>query len=195
MNPILNLIFQRVVQAPRSGRVRYWQVGLAVLAVTVLAEALAQRRRERQNTSRRVYRQQQQVAWAPPGWVFPVAWNSINGVLVYGLTRLLNRPHLRHRNVLLGLQGLIWVLYATYGYVAFRKQSPILSGVWTLADLGVAGTSLALAARSDKAVAWSLVPLTAWLAFASTIALPQALRNPDPLFGTPSLLNRPLSLN
>ena len=134
---------------------------------------------------KQIYESLNQPPWAPPAWVFAPAWILNNMILLYGNKRLMEAPDtLPHKKVLLGLQGAIWGVYATFNYVYFKKKSPVLAAIWTQADMIFALTSLILASRGDRKIALSFVPLTLWTSFASTLAWYQALYNPDDLLKT-----------
>lgn len=172
-----------------TGRYRWWHGALFFGAVTAVS-ALATRRR--QGNPKSLYQQEHLPVWAPPAAAFPVVWPLNNLVLVTGSLRLLNNPGLPYRRELLALQAVLWADFLTYGIVYFRWRSPILSAVWTLTDAAAAATSLVLARRTgDQRLTLAYLPITAWTSFASTIALYDALRNPDRFFGTAAPLAHP----
>jgi translocator protein len=87
------------------------------------------------------------------------------------------------------LQGAIWVIFFSFNYIYFNKKSTILAAIWTMADAVLATTSLAIAAKLDKKLAGSYLPLTVWTLFASTLADYQALKNDDPILHTKAMLD------
>jgi len=134
---------------------------------------------------RRFYEGMRQAPFAPPAWAFVPVWTVNNISTLWGNLRLLNRPEgTPHRRALLVLQGASWLLYATFGYVYFRKKSPILAlaNTATMWLLTIASVVLGLKdGRRD--VALSLVTLLAWLTLATPVAAYQAVENPDELLG------------
>lgn len=168
--------------------VRWWEIALLTAAVTVLSR-LATGKPPKQNRDYYEHKTKQ-PAWAPPGWVFAPAW-TLNNIFVFkALLQLLrNEKNLPERNKLLVLQGLIWSVFLSFGYVYFRKRSNVLGGVWTVADAIFSTMSFLIARRVDKKLANNYLPLMAWTGFASTVAVPQALQNKDVFLGTRAWLN------
>ena len=169
-----------------SARVKWWHGALFLAAVTGLSSlAFVATSRRKQDD---FYENEHLPAWAAPGWVFGPAWLLINASLVGGGVRLLNAPPFANRRVLLGVHGLMWLDFVTYGVVYFRLRSQILSHVWTLGSVLFSYTGIGLARAHDRRLTASMVPLAAWATYASSLTWYQVLANPDPLFGTPALL-------
>ncbi len=120
----------------------------------------------------------------PPAWAFPVIWFTLTPLQLWGDLRLLTTPRtIRHRVALIGLQGALWLLYASFSAAYFTLGSPILAAVWTLSYAVLASFSVALAWPDDRRIALLWAPLVAWTGYASLAALHGVLLNPDPLFG------------
>ena len=120
----------------------------------------------------------------PPGWVFPVVWFSITLIQLWGDVRLLSAPWtIPHRGALIGLQGALWLLYFSFGFVYFTLGSPILAAAWTMSYFIIACFSVAFVWQDDGWIAVSWVPLVLWTGFASVVAVHGVILNPDPLFG------------
>jgi len=160
-------------------RYRWWHaVGFGVAAN--LISGAAGRREE----DRRYYEEMEQAPFAPPGWVFGPVWGINNVSVLWGNLRLLNLPKdAPNRRTLLALQGLSWAIYSTFGYVYFRKGSPILALAWTATMWILTIASVVLSLGTDRKVAASLGTLLAWLTLATPVATYQAAKNPDPLLG------------
>lgn len=169
-----------------SRPVKWWHGALFLAAVTGLSSlAFIATSRRKQDA---FYENENLPAWAAPGWVFGPAWLLINAALVSGSVRLLNAPAFPNRRLLLGLHGLMWVDFVTYGVVYFRLRSQILSHAWTLGSVLFAYTGIGLARAHDRRITMSMVPLAAWATYASSLTWYRVLANPDPFFGTPALL-------
>lgn len=153
----------------------FWAVGSGLSGISV----------GRRAEDRRFYEGLEQAPFAPPGWVFVPAWTLNNASVLWGNLRLLNLPKdAPNRRTLLALQGLSWLLFFTFGYVYFRKKSPILALANTATFWVLTIVSAVLSVRSGrKDVALSLGTLLAWLTLATPTAAYQAVRNPDPLLG------------
>jgi len=164
------------------GRYRAWHAFLFWLLANGASGLTVGRRRG----DRRYYEEMDQAPFAPPGWVFVPVWAFNNASVLWGNLRLLNDRSVPYRSALLWLQGAGWLLYATFGYVYFRKRSPILAlantaSFWVLT---IASVILSLRGRR-RDLALSQGTLLAWLTLATPTAAYQAAKNPDELFGTP----------
>ncbi|MBB1284933.1 tryptophan-rich sensory protein [Flavisolibacter sp. BT320] len=167
--------------------IKWWQVALATIAVSVLG-GLSTGTTKR--TERKLYnRKLKQAPWAPPAPVFGPAWTLNNFFLLLALKRLLEDKTISKRKRLFIKQAAIWTIFFTFGYVYFKKKSPVLAAVWTLSDLALALTSILDAWKTDKKLAANYFPLLGWTGYAGSVALYQALKNPDPVTHTPALAN------
>lgn len=170
-----------------SQQVKWWQGALFLAAITGISSLAAVYTSRRKQDE--FYENEHLPAWAAPGWVFAPTWLLINTALVSGSVRLLNAPPFRNKRVLLGLHGLMWLDFATYGVVYFKLRSQILSHLWTLGSVWFSYTGIGLARAYDRRIMYSMVPLAAWATYASSLTWYQVLANPDPLFKTKALLH------
>lgn len=167
----------------RPDRYRWWHA----VAFGVAANAISALSAGRNSYDKEYYEGMRQAPFAPPGWVFGPAWAVNNASVLWGNLRLLNQPEgTKNRRALLWLQGASWLVYSTFGYVYFRKRSPILAFAWTAADWAFTVASVVLSLKNDKKITLSLGTLLAWLTLATPAAAYQAASNPDELFGTPT---------
>lgn len=163
----------------RNISLKDWQIGLLAIGISVLGRLSAGNRRKK---NIKQYEQElKQAPWAPPGWVFGPVWTINNFFLLMALQRVVNQNDMTRKKKLLALQGLIWSVYFSFGYVYFNKKSPVLGAFWTVADFCFAVTSYMLSKKTDTKLAGNYLPLVAWTGFASTVAVYQALKNPDPV--------------
>ena len=133
---------------------------------------------------RSFYEGMEQAPFDPPGWAFGPAWALNNASTLWGNLRLLNAKDAPDRRALLVLQGASWVLFFAFGYVYFRKRSPILALADTAAMWALTVASVAVSLKGGrKDVALSVGTLLAWLTLATPVASYQAVKNPDPLLG------------
>jgi tryptophan-rich sensory protein len=177
----------KAAAAPVSGKYKWWHAAAALVVVTLIG---ALQSGSSKHTRKFYQRKNKQAPWAPPAWLFGPAWTVNNIFLLWGLVKILNNKGLRDRLPLLALQGGIWAIFLSFGYVYFRKGSPVLAEVWTQTDAALATASIIAALRSDKKLAIAYLPLFAWTWFASSLSAYQALKNPDPLLGTPPLIDK-----
>jgi len=170
----------------KFSKLNWWQIALVSVAVSAIGglASMQSHKKNRLTFDKKL----QQAPWAPPAWLFAPAWNFNNFFLLMALQRLL-KSDIPDKKRLLVLQAMMWVVYFSFGYVYFKKKSPLLAAVWTMSDAALAATSFTIALKSDKKLAFDYLPLMAWTGFASTVADYQALKNPDPIFRTKAILN------
>jgi len=170
----------------RFSKLKWWQIALLSLVVSALG-GLASAQPSR-NDKQLYDKKLKQAPWAPPGWLFAPAWNINNFFLLLALQKL-STANIPQKKRLLVLQGMIWLIFFSFGYIYFNKKSPVLAATWTVADAVLAITSFVLIYKSDKKLSYKYLPLVVWTSFASTLAGYQALYNPDPIVKTKALLN------
>ncbi|MEJ7680494.1 MAG: hypothetical protein WKG06_22110 [Segetibacter sp.] len=64
----------------------------------------------------------------------------------------------------------------------------MLAAIWTLSDAAFAAGSFLIARKEDKKLSNYYLPLLVWTLFAGSVAVYQALKNPDPVFKTKVLI-------
>jgi benzodiazapine receptor len=164
--------------------IKWWQVALATIVVSALGALTTGNKK----ADRKLYEKKlKQAPWAPPGYVFGPAWTFNNYFLLQALKRLLQTDDLSNRNKMLVKQAAIWIIFFSFGYVYFKKKSPVLAAIWTLTDTWLAASSFFDALKTDKKLAADYLPLLGWTGYAGSVAIYQALKNPDPVLDTPSL--------
>lgn len=163
---------------------KWWQVALIAVAASVIG-GLASFTSDKKD--KKLYNKQlKQAPWAPPSWLFGPAWTVNNVFLLLALQRIL-KSDIPQRKKLLIMQGAIWVIFFSFGYVYFNKKSTVLAALWTVSDAALAAASFITLLKADKKAAYEYAPLLAWTSFASTIAVYQALYNDDQLLNTKAL--------
>lgn len=167
-------------------KLNWWQVALVSVAVSFLG-SLSSRRKNK--TERKLYEKDlKQAPWAPPGWLFAPAWTLNNYFLLLGLQKLLREKDISSEKKLLLLQACIWIIFFSFGYVYFNKRSPLLAAVWTVSDAALAASSFIISNKEYKQLSYNYLPLLLWTGYASTVAVYQALKNPDPVLNIHPLL-------
>jgi len=168
-----------------NNEIRWWQVALAAIVVSVLGTISTGLGKKNQ---RKLYELKlRQAPWAPPAKMFGPAWTVNNYFLLNALKQLLESGSIPGKNKLLLKQVAIWLIFFSFGYVYFKKKSPILAAIWTLADAWLSTSSFANSIRSNKRLAYNYLPLLGWSVYAGSVALYQALKNPDPVLKIPAL--------
>ena len=158
--------------SPRIGPVH---AAAFFVGLTLVAQLTSNR------SDRRYYRDLKRPGFAPPAWVFPVAWTGLNLMQVWADARLVNGKDIEGRRTLLALRGVNWLLYALFNPAFFRARSPVLGEAVTVAQMLNTFATIFTARRSAPGVALALTPMAGWLTFASTLAGWMAVKNPDPV--------------
>ncbi|MGD0474636.1 MAG: alpha/beta fold hydrolase [Candidatus Velthaea sp.] len=161
--------------APASSRQRLytWRDGLAFgAAVNVVTRLLGT------NTGR--YETIERPWFAPPGWLFPIAWGINSVLMIWGNLRVLNAPPSADRTAYLRLWAATWTLYSLFGYAFFRRKSPLLGFLVTVNFSALTLLSARRAVRIERSLWVTYSTLLPWIALATLVAGAIALDNPDP---------------
>jgi tryptophan-rich sensory protein len=141
--------------------------GTAVLA----AQAIGSRSAPTPNHPRTAlwYALLRKPAFTPPGPVFGIAWTLLDTLLGYSGYRLLTARPSVARQTALGLWGLNVLGVGSFSWVLFgRKRLDAATGV-SGAMLASAIGAVAASAEVDRKAGLALLPLTAWLIFATLL--------------------------
>ncbi|MBC8159584.1 MAG: tryptophan-rich sensory protein [Roseiflexaceae bacterium] len=128
------------------------------------------------------YNRLTQPIFAPPAWSFAPVWTLNNVLCLWGLLRSLNMPVGRPgRAAFIGLQGVVWVSFASFNALYFGLRSPINGAASTLLGLlaTVASIYVAVFRLRDRRVALSQSTILPWLVLASATATTVAAWNHD----------------
>ena len=162
----------------RRRRVYTWRDGLAFgAAINIVTRLLGT------NTGR--YEALDRPWFAPPGWVFPIAWGINNGLMIWGNLRVLNAPPSADRTAYLRLWAATWLLYLSFGYAFFRRKSPLLGLLVTVNFSALTVLSARRAMRIDPDLWVTYSTLLPWIVLATAVAGSVALNNPDPFLDPP----------
>lgn len=112
-------------------KLKWWEIAI----ISVVASALGGLSSAvSSGDEKKVYNKQlKQAPWAPPAWVFAPAWTINNFFLITALQRILNKDW-EGRKKLLWLQGCIWFIFFSYGFIYFNKKARCWprSGRWAM---------------------------------------------------------------
>jgi acylglycerol lipase len=167
------------VRASKAAHVYTWREGLAFGAAVNIAARLL-------GTNAGRYQALKRPWFAPPGWAFPIVWAINSALSITGNVRVLNSPASPDRSAYLRLWAATWLLYMSFGYVFFRRKSPLFGLLVTTNFSALAVLSAGRAIRIDKRLWVTYATLLPWLALATAVAASVALENPDPLLDPPN---------
>ncbi|HEY5426416.1 MAG TPA: TspO/MBR family protein [Candidatus Tumulicola sp.] len=163
---------ERAPNPHRYGWAEMLTLGIAMNAAAQLLGPPAAARSE--------YARSTRPPFAPPAWLFGVAWPINNFLTLWGNRHVLNSPPSPDRTAYLRLQAATWALFMTYGLARFRLKSPILGYANAVLYLSLTLASAVRVSRIDRSLLASYATLIPWLVLATTLSAYQ-LGDPDPL--------------
>ncbi|MGO9233260.1 MAG: TspO/MBR family protein [Methylocella sp.] len=106
----------------------------------------------------------------PPNWVFAPVWTTLYVLMAFAVWRILRLPQVSAaRRLALSLFFIQLALNAAWSWMFFGANNPLLGLINIVPQfLSILATVVAFQ-RLDRMAAWCLVPLVAWVAFASVL--------------------------
>jgi benzodiazapine receptor len=105
----------------------------------------------------------------PPNGVFAPAWSTLYGLMALALWRILRLPPSRARRLALSLFFIQLALNAAWSWMFFAAHSPLLGLVNIVPQWLFIVVTIVAFARLDWIAALALVPLAAWVGYASVL--------------------------
>ncbi len=106
----------------------------------------------------------------PPNWVFGPVWTTLYALMAFALWRVLRLPLSSiGRRLALHLFFLQLAFNAAWSWLFFWAHSPLLGLMNVIPQLLLILATIVAFARLDRWAAWCLVPLAAWVAYASVL--------------------------
>lgn len=146
------------------------EVGFGVLAIAAIGLASAAGQIATYPNLALWYASLVKPAFNPPNWVFAPVWTILYVLMAFALWRILRlTPNSVARRSALILFFVQLTLNAVWSWMFFGAHSPFLGVVNIVPQLLVILMTIITFHRLDKVAAWCLVPLAAWVAFASVL--------------------------
>ena len=106
----------------------------------------------------------------PPNWVFAPVWTTLYVMMAFAVWRILRLPEASAaRRLALTLFFAHLALNAAWSWMFFGAHNPLLGAINIVPQLLVIVATVVAFYRPDRIAAWCLVPLVAWVAFASVL--------------------------
>jgi translocator protein len=106
----------------------------------------------------------------PPNWVFAPVWTMLYALMAFAVWRILRLSKASTvRRSALTLFGIQLALNAAWSWMFFGANNPLLGVINIIPQLLVILAAVVVFHRLDRVAAWCLVPLAAWVAFASVL--------------------------
>ena len=116
-------------------------------------------------------------SFAPPGWVFPVAWTLLYAAMATSMWLVL-RQNGRDRFILLGLYVAQLAVNLFWPYLFFVQQALGLAFFWLTLLWMLAAIMLHQFWREQRFAGYLLIPYQLWLTFAAVLNFTIARLNP-----------------
>lgn len=123
------------------------------------------------------YEELAKPAFAPPGWLFPVAWTLLYAAMAIAMWLVL-REQGRDRWVLLGLYAVQLAVNLIWPYLFFTRRALGLAFFWLILLWMLVAIMLYQFFRERRAAGWLIVPYQLWLSFAGVLNFCIARLNP-----------------
>lgn len=108
----------------------------------------------------------------PPNWIFAQVWTALYVLMAFAVWRVLRQPGTSAaRRLALGLFFVQLALNAAWSWMFFGANSPLLGMINIIPQMLIILATIITFHRLDRIAAWCLVPLAAWVTFASVLNL------------------------
>jgi len=105
----------------------------------------------------------------PPNWIFGLVWTTLYLIMAFSVWRILRQPASSTRRTALTLFFIQLALNAAWSWMFFAANSSFLGLVNIVPQLALIVATVVAFYRLDRLAAYCLVPLTAWVAFATVL--------------------------
>jgi benzodiazapine receptor len=108
-------------------------------------------------------------AFNPPDWVFAPVWSALYLLMAFALWRMLRLAPSPERRTALILFFIQLALNAAWSWMFFAAHSPLLGLINVVPQWLVIVATIVAFGRLDRLAAWCLVPLAAWVGYATAL--------------------------
>jgi translocator protein len=106
----------------------------------------------------------------PPNWVFGPVWTALYQMMAFAVWRILRLPEASaERRWALGLFIAQLALNAAWSWMFFAANNPLLGLINIVPQILVILATIVAFYRLDRMAGWCLVPLAAWVSFATIL--------------------------
>ena len=151
-----------------------WKSLVALLVITLGAGAAVGFLTQQDSS---FYAELAKPVFAPPGWLFPIAWTLLYAAMATSMWFVL-RQNGKDRFILLGLYIAQLAVNLLWPYLFFVQKALGLSFFWLLLLWMLAAIMLYQFYRESKIAGWLLIPYQLWLTFAAVLNFTIARLNP-----------------
>ena len=142
-----------------------WRSLVLLLAATLAAGAVVGFLTQKDSS---FYDTLEKPVFAPPGWLFPVAWSILYAAMAVAMWFVL-RQQGRDRFLLLGLYISQLAVNLLWPYLFFTQQALGLAFFWLILLWSLVAIMLYQFFRESRIAGWLIVPYQLWLTFAAVL--------------------------
>ena len=152
-----------------TGQNRWLSAGFALIAVAAVAAASVVGQIATFPNLAPWYASLSKPAFNPPNLVFGPVWTTLYLLMAFAAWRILRLPSGPTRRTALTLFFVQLAMNAAWPWMFFAANSPLLGLINIVPQLALIVATVVAFYRLDKLAAYCLVPLTAWVAFATVL--------------------------
>ena len=105
----------------------------------------------------------------PPNWVFGPVWTTLYLLMAFSVWRILRLPDGSMRRTALTLFFIQLALNTAWSWMFFAANSPLLGLVNIVPQIALIVATVVVFYRLDRLAGYCLLPLSAWVAFATVL--------------------------
>ena len=106
----------------------------------------------------------------PPNWIFGPVWTTLYVLMAFAVWRILRLPEVSGaRPLALTLFFIQLALNAAWSWMFFGANNTLLGVINIIPQFLIILATVVVFHRLDRIAAWCLVPLAAWVAFATVL--------------------------
>jgi tryptophan-rich sensory protein len=106
----------------------------------------------------------------PPNWIFGPVWIALYGLMAFAAWRIMRLPRVVYgRHLAISLFFIQLTLNAAWSWMFFGAHSPLLGAVNIVPQFLMVIATAVVFYRLDRPAGWCLIPLVAWVGFASIL--------------------------
>jgi tryptophan-rich sensory protein len=153
-----------------SGRQNRWRgAGLALIAIAAVATAMVVGQIATYPNLAPWYASLTKPSFNPPNWIFGPIWTTLYLLMAFSVWRILRLPDGAMRRTALTLFFIQLALNAAWSWMFFAANSPLLGLVNIVPQIALIVATVVVFYRLDRLASYCLLPLSAWVAFATVL--------------------------
>lgn len=151
------------------GQNRWLSAGFALIAVVAVTAASVVGQIATYPNLAPWYASLTKPSFNPPNWAFGPVWTTLYVLMAFAVWRILRLSAGSIRRTALTLFFIQLALNAAWSWMFFAANSPLLGLINIIPQLALIVATVVAFYRLDRLASYCLVPLAAWVAFATVL--------------------------